>query len=437
MSILTDLSMAARNLWRHTRRTVFLGAALAGVTALLVLLMALTTGIKATMLRSATTLSSGHLNVGGFFKVTAGQSAPLVSDYAKVVEAIKKSLPELDYVVQRGRGWARVVSDTGSLQSGINGLDIKDEPNFRKVISVVSGNIEDLAQPNTMLVFEGQLKKLGVKVGDAVTISAQTPRGANNTIDCRIVAIAKDVGLLSQWSVFVPTQTLRDLYQIRSDATGVLQVYVKPRDLGRLSELAGHLRNDLEKAGYRVMDNDPRAFWFKFEVVNREEWTGQKLDVTTWEDEINFLQWTLQLLQWLTRILMAVLLAIVVVGIMNTMWIAIRERTREIGALRAIGMQRSSVRTMFMFESLLLGLGGTIAGVIIGGGIAALINSRQVTVPQGMQLFLMSDRLHLAIQGWALVFAVVLITAISVVAAIYPSIRAARLRPVAAMSHFG
>jgi putative ABC transport system permease protein len=437
MSFVTDISMAGRNLWRHTRRTIFLGVALAGVTALLVLLMALTAGIKGTMLRSATTLSSGHLNVGGFFKVTAGQSAPLVSDYAKVMQVVKKSIPDLDFVVQRGRGWARVVSDTGSLQSGINGMDIKDEPAFKQVISVVSGNIDDLAQPNTMLVFEGQLKKLGVKVGDAVTISAQTPRGSNNTIDCRVVAIAKDVGLLSQWSVFVPTQTLRDLYQIRSDATGVLQVHVKPKDLGRLGEMAGHLRNDLEKAGYRVMDNDPRAFWFKFEVVNREEWTGQKLDVTTWEDEINFLQWTLQLLQWLTRALMWVLLAIVVVGIMNTMWIAVRERTREIGALRAIGMQRSSVRRMFMLESLLLGLGGTLTGVLLGGGVAAFINSRQLVMPQGMQLFLMSDRLHLAVEPASLVFAVILITVISVVAAIYPSIRAARLRPVAAMSHFG
>jgi putative ABC transport system permease protein len=437
MSLMTDISMAARNLWRHTRRTVFLGVALAGVTALLVLLMALTSGIKATMLRSATTLSSGHLNVGGFFKVTAGQSAPLVSDYAKVMEVVKKSMPDLDYVVQRGRGWARVVSDTGSIQAGINGMDIKDEPAFRQVISLVSGNLDDLAQPNTMLVFEGQLKKLGVKVGDAVTISAQTTRGSNNTIDCRVVAIAKDVGLLSQWSVFVPTRTLRDLYQVRPDATGVLQIHLKPKDLSRLPELAGHLRNDLEKAGYRVMENDPRAFWFKFEVVNREEWTGQKLDVTTWEDEINFLQWTLQLLQGLTTALMWVLLGIVVVGIMNTMWIAVRERTREIGALRAIGMQRGSVRRMFMLESLLLGLGGTLSGVLIGGGIAAFLNSRHINIPAGMQLFLMSDRLHLAVEPGALVFAVVLITAISVVAAIYPSIRAARLPPVAAMSHFG
>jgi putative ABC transport system permease protein len=437
MSFTTDISMAARNLWRHTRRTIFLGVALAGVTALLVLLMALTAGIKGTMLRSATTLSSGHLNVGGFFKVTAGQSAPLVSDYAKVLDVVKKVVPDLDFVVQRGRGWARVVSDTGNLQSGINGIDIKDEPNFKQVINVVSGNIEDLAQPNTMLVFEGQLKKLGVKVGDAVTISAQTPRGSNNTIDCRVVAIAKDVGLLSQWSVFVPTQTLRDLYQIRSDATGVLQIHLKPRALDHLPQMAGHLRNDLEKAGYRVMENDPRAFWFKFEVVNREEWTGQKLDVTTWEDEINFLQWTLQLLQWLTRALMWVLLAIVVVGIMNTMWIAVRERTREIGALRAIGMQRNSVRRMFMLESLLLGLGGTLAGALIGSGVAGLLNNSQLSIPQGMQLFLMSDRLHLDIQPASLLFAIGLITVISVLAAIYPAIRAARLRPVAAMSHFG
>ena len=45
------------------------------------------------------------------------------------------------------------------------------------------------------------------------------------------------------------------------------------------------------KAGYQVMEHDPRAFWMKFETVNREDWTGQKLDVTTWEDEISFLQW--------------------------------------------------------------------------------------------------------------------------------------------------
>ena len=78
----------------------------------------------------------------------------------------------------------------------------------------------------------------------------------------------------------------------------------------------------------------------KFETVNREDWTGQKLDVTTWEDEISFMTWTLTALQGLSFVLIVILIAIIVIGIMNTMWIAIRERTREIGTLRAIGMQR-------------------------------------------------------------------------------------------------
>jgi putative ABC transport system permease protein len=186
-----------------------------------------------------------------------------------------------------------------------------------------------------------------------------------------------------------------------------------------------------------VMDADPRAFWMKFEVVNREEWTGQKLDVTTWEDEISFLTWTLGLLDGLTAVLMIILIAIVVTGIMNTMWIAIRERTREIGALRAIGMQRRSVLRMFIFESLLLGLGGTVLGAMIGGGIAALVNAKQLVMPVGMQLFLMSDRLHLEVIAPNVVGAIVSLTVVSALAAIYPSVRAARLRPVAAMSHFG
>ena len=59
-------------------------------------------------------------------------------------------------------------------------------------------------------------------------------------------------------------------------------------------------RLDLEKAGYRVMTPDPRAFWMKFQSVAREDWTGQKLDVTSWEDELSFMMWTLQALQGLT-----------------------------------------------------------------------------------------------------------------------------------------
>jgi ABC-type lipoprotein release transport system permease subunit len=323
------------------------------------------------------------------------------------------------------------------MQLGLTGIDIKSEPKIASVLQLVSGKLDDLAQPATILIFDNQAEKLGVKVGDAVTISAPTTRGTNNTIDVRVVAIARGIGLLSMWNTYIPMTSLRALYQLNQAATGVIQIMLYDKYVPKIPELAARLRVDLEKAGFRIMTPDPRAFWMKFQSVAREDWTGQKLDVTSWEDELSFMMWTLQALQGLTGILITILVAIVVIGIMNTMWIAIRERTREIGTLRAIGMHRREVLWMFLLESLMLGLGATICGVLAGAGIAAGLNALHVHVPTGLQFFLMSPYLHIAVHGSLLVQAVVAITLVTGVAALYPSIRAARLRPVVAMSHFG
>src|SRR6185369_5311209 len=115
-----DLSIAFRSLIQHVRRTTFLGAAIAAVTMLLILLSALSTGVRETMIDTATTISTGHVNVGGFFKVTAGQAAPVVTDYAKVIEIVKRDVPEMAFVEHRGRGWCKVVSDTSSEQLGVS-----------------------------------------------------------------------------------------------------------------------------------------------------------------------------------------------------------------------------------------------------------------------------------------------------------------------------
>ena len=193
-ALLADVRIAFMNLVEHGRRSSFLGAAIATVTALFVLLTALSSGIRHTLVDTATTLSTGHLNVGGFFKVTSGTAGPLVTDYQKVEELVRREVPELEFSVHRGRGWGKLVSDEGSMQAGISGVDIQNEPQFRKVLDVFEGDIGDLAQPNTLLIFEQQSKKLNLKVGDAVTISAATGRGVANTLDCRVVAIARDGG---------------------------------------------------------------------------------------------------------------------------------------------------------------------------------------------------------------------------------------------------
>ena len=429
------LLIAFRNLVQHRRRTLLLGGAIMGVTTLLVLLLGLLNGIRSTILESATTLMTGHVNVGGFFKVTAGAGAPVVTHYPEILQIIHKEVPELDYVTQRGRGWAKVVSDTGSLQSGVGGIDILHEPGFRRVIQLKDGSLDALAEPGTILIFDEQAQKLGVRVGDQLTLSAYTLRGVANTVDVRIVAIARNVGLLSSWNTFVPDSTLRGLYQMNEQATGALFLYLK--DLRKVPQVQERLRNVLASAGYQLMDPDPRAFWFKFETVNREGWTGQKLDVTTWEDEISFIQWTVTAITWLSYTLIGILLVIIVVGLMNTMWISIRERTREIGTLRAIGMQRERVLAMFLVESFLLSAAAAVAGVVVGLALCAALNAAHIHAPAALQLFLMREELHLLVRPSAIFGSLALILGCTTLIAVLPSFLAARMQPVTAMHRVG
>ncbi len=427
--------IAFRNLLQHKRRTFMLGSAIAGVTALLVLVLALTNGVRETMLESATTLMTGHVNVAGFYKITSGQAAPIVTDAKKVAEIVRREVPEAAYVSERGRGWARLVSDTSSMQVGIAGIDIATEPNFREVVQVKEGSLDDLTKPNGLLLFEKQAEKLKVKVGDTLTFAAPIPNGTHNTLDVQVVVIARDVGLLSSFNSFLNNEGLRKLYQLNDDTAGALHIYLK--DMAQVNAVKERLRAVFAKEGFELMPDDPRSFWMKFETVNREGWVGQRIDVNTWEAEISFIQWTLLALNALSFLLIFVLMVIIAVGIMNTLWIAIRERTREIGTLRAIGMQKNRVLMMFLVEGFTLGLMGTVGGVLVGLAICVGVNAASISVPLAVQMFVMSDTLKLAASPGGIVFAVLLIVGSTTFISLFPSFLAARMKPITAMHHIG
>jgi ABC-type lipoprotein release transport system permease subunit len=400
-----------------------------------VVVLALTNGVHETMLESATTLMTGHVNVGGFCKVSSGQSAPVVTDAKKVAEIVRKVIPADASYTLRGRGWARLVSDTGSMQLGIAGVDVTAEPRFSKVLQLEAGNLDDLKKPNGLLLFHKQAEKLGVKVGDILTFSAPSPRGVNNTLDVQVVAIAKDMGLLSGWNCFLNHEGLRKLYQLHDDTTGAFHIYLT--DLKQVDSVKEKLRTALTQAGYQLLDDDPRMFWTKFETVNREAWVGQKLDLSTWEAEISFIKWTLVALNALSFLLIFVLMLIISVGIMNTLWIAIRERTREIGTLRAIGMQRRRVLLMFVLEGFILGLLGTLSGVLLGLAVCLGVNAAGMPVPLAVQFFVMSDTLKLSASAGGIIFSVLLITGSTTIVSLFPSFLAARMKPITAMHHIG
>ncbi len=122
----------------------------------------------------------------------------------------------------------------------------------------------------------------------------------------------------------------------------------------------------------------------------------------------------------------AALIALVVgaISIVNTMTIAVSERTREIGIRKAIGAGERAILGEFLLEAVAIGALGGIAGIACGTAIVAIINAHNAS--QGnVELFAVTPRLALASFGFAI--------GLSALAGLVPAIRASRLSPTDAL----
>jgi putative ABC transport system permease protein len=120
-------------------------------------------------------------------------------------------------------------------------------------------------------------------------------------------------------------------------------------------------------------------------------------------------------------------------GIANTMIMSILERTREIGIMKAIGAEDREIKLIFFVEAAVLGLFGGVLGVLAAWAIDAIANRlayRFVLKPQGAS-FVDFFSLPLWLSVGAILFALV----VSILAALYPAARAARIDPVRALRH--
>ena len=120
-------------------------------------------------------------------------------------------------------------------------------------------------------------------------------------------------------------------------------------------------------------------------------------------------------------------------GIANTMIMSILERTREIGIMKAIGAEDREIKLIFFVEAAVIGVTGGILGTLLAWGIDAVANRlayRFVLKPQGAS-FIDFFSLPPYLSGGAILFALV----VSIIAALYPASRAARIDPVKALRH--
>jgi ABC-type lipoprotein release transport system permease subunit len=150
-------------------------------------------------------------------------------------------------------------------------------------------------------------------------------------------------------------------------------------------------------------------------------------------DELDQIRTVFLIIDSVLGLLGGISLLVASFGIANTMIMSILERTREIGIMKAIGAEDREIKLIFFVEAAVIGLVGGVIGVLLAWGIDALANRlayRFILKPQGASFIDFFD-LPLYLSLGAILFALI----VSILAALYPASRAARIDPVRALRH--
>jgi putative ABC transport system permease protein len=113
------------------------------------------------------------------------------------------------------------------------------------------------------------------------------------------------------------------------------------------------------------------------------------------------------------------------IGIMNIMIVSVTERTREIGIRKAVGARRQDILLQFLVESLLVSILGGGGGILVGIGLAQIVNGQHLN-GQALQTLITAQSVLLAAGVSA---------AIGLFFGIYPASRAAKMNPIEALRY--
>jgi ABC-type lipoprotein export system ATPase subunit/ABC-type lipoprotein release transport system permease subunit len=157
------------------------------------------------------------------------------------------------------------------------------------------------------------------------------------------------------------------------------------------------------------------------------------LDAQSLEAILDTANQVLALLQTLLGSVGALALLVAALGVANTMMMAIYERTREIGVLKALGASPGEIRALFTTEAAMIGLIGGVFGVIFGTLLGRLVDwvAHRYLINEGVTGVSQLS----VVPPWLAIGALVFAALIGLLAGLYPAARAARLDPVQALRH--
>ena len=345
----------------------------------------------------------------------------LVSFIATLTNGMKNSNREAieeqvvaDYVMTGGDGYTPFVSAAGDALASSSALEnvtsVRSEGGLVNGSSTGVGGIE----PDTIAkayVFEWKdgddsaLAKLGT-TGAVVSSNWAEDHDVGVGDELKITSIAGKKATVTILGTFEPPPFYPLLESVNVSSQLFDSLYERPRNRWTWANVAG----DPTPASQRQLEASV-AGYPDTQIETRQEWIDRE------DSDFN---------QFITFLYVMLTLAVFVsvFGMINTLVLAVYERTREIGMLRAIGMTRRQVRRMIRQESIITALIGAAIGLPLGIFLAALVNRA-----------LSQFEVNFSIPWLQLVVLTIVAIVIGILAAIMPARRAAKLNPLEAISY--
>jgi len=397
------IKMAYRDLGRNRRRSFFSSLALGIGLALLLWMAAFIQGEMGSAMETSIELQSGHLQI-------QSQSYDDVKTSLKWEDLVENpdqtagqvaSLAPVRIATPRlfATGIVSVGEDIAGVRVvGIDPISSANDP-FRE--GMVKGEFITSDDREGILVGLSLAEKLGLDAGSRINLSVNTSNGDVNEQPFIVRGIyTTETNAFDNFTVFVPLAKAQALTQTENHAS---IIFVMLNDIDQTDAVVAALQS----SSYKVLT-----------------WTKMNEFLIQYENMANSYM----------VILYLIVLGITATVIVNTLVMAVFERTREIGILSAIGMRSRTIMTMFLAESSLLAIGGILIGLALGFLLSAYFAKFGFNIESiGVTGMLISNTVYAELTLQDTVRLTAMAFVVTLLAGIFPAVLAARMEPVVAL----
>jgi ABC-type lipoprotein release transport system permease subunit len=405
-----DLQIAWRNIWRNPRRTaVILAAVIIGVWSM-IFRGAMMRGILQGMIRNGIDTLTGHIQIHHKDYPSDPCVDHRIDDPAVVEKALAGVMPPGTHWSRRVRVNTVVSNARHNLGATLVGIDPLSESRISFIGTAVDqGRYLKDHDPNAILVGQALADRFDTGLGRKLILMTQAAGGEVASRAFRIRGIFRaEMESTEKEFVFITHQAARQMLALDRS----------------VSEIAVRLpRHDLTESTAAAMAADL---------------DGSGLVVRTWQQILPLLQTYLQMYDSFIMIWFVVVFVAMGFGILNTTLMAVFERMREFGLLKALGMRPGRIVKSILMEALFILMVGVFLGNLLGLASCWALSHTGIdlsALAQGVEYAGMSRVVFPVVHAKDVLGSNLVVLLLGLLVCLYPAVKAARISPVQAMTH--